>query len=155
MTSIWSAAVGIMAVSAVIVSGAAAFAKTTWLSATELKTTFSGKTINGGYPGGRKFIERYSPNGTLQYEDPNFTSRGKWSITGQTFCTFYDNPGMGGACFLVTRGPSNCIEYFQVSDQPGPGSKPPKPAQTWGARGVIAGEKGSCVDSQSAEMRVR
>lgn len=148
-----SSTVSLVMVIGMIATGSAVVAKTTWLTAKELKTTFAGKTVNGEYPGGRKFIERYNPDGTLQYEDPNFTSRGKWSVTGQTFCTFYDNPGMGGACFVVKREPSNCIEYFQVGDQPRPGSKTqkpaPTPAQTWGARGVIAGEKGSCVDSQS------
>ncbi len=144
-----STALSWMMTAGLIVAGSAVVAKTTWLSAAELKATFSGKTVTGDYPGGRKFIERYNSDGSLQYEDTSLTSRGKWTIKGTTFCTFYDNPVIGGACFKVTRTPANCIEYYQVGDPAGRGIKSGKPAQSWSARGVIAGEKGSCVDSQS------
>jgi hypothetical protein len=143
-----SAAIGLTLTVTVVSAQSTHVAQSTWLTAAELKTTFSGKTVNGEYPGGRKFIERYGPDGTIQYEEPNITARGKWSISGQSFCTFYDNPGMGGACFLVARSPTNCIQYHIITNQPSAGTKP-LASKTWDARGVLSGEKGNCTDAQS------
>jgi hypothetical protein len=133
-----------------LISGAATTsAKTDWLTAAELKSVFSAQTVNGEYPGGQTFSEVYGADGSIRYSEPHRTSGGKWSIKGDAFCTFYDSPGMAGACFKVTRASVNCLQYHVISGSAATGAKMLDPRQQWDARGSIAGRAGKCGDASS------
>ena len=113
-----------------------ALAKRAWMTNAELRTAFSGKTIEGVYRDGRTFKEAYRANGTLDYDEGSRHLTGHWSVINGTFCTIYDGSASGG-CFRVHRLSANCFEfYFQSRDEaqaadPKPGDRPSWTAQAW------------------------
>ncbi|MEQ1669812.1 MAG: hypothetical protein ABL893_03045 [Hyphomicrobium sp.] len=128
-----------------ISAGHALDASRQWLAGSAIVDALSGKTIEGSYASGRAFIERYLPDGRVEYVEGNRMIGGHWSVTEGTLCTIYDNDPTGG-CFRVTRAGANCFEcYFAARTEaaaPGPEDRKPK----WTARGSIPGEGAACQD---------
>lgn len=99
----------------------------------EMKSAFGGKTFAGRYVNGDEFTETYWTDGGINYSDKNGQAVGRWHVSAQGFCTFYEN--MNGGCFLVRKSGDNCFDFFVVEDQDtGPlpkGEKPSLVAQGW------------------------
>lgn len=119
-----------------------------WMSGAELSAAFGEKTIEGYYPGGRRFDESYDGAGRLLYHEEGRTDAGAWSVHGTVFCTIYDARSSGG-CFQVVRVSRNCFEfYFNAADvadidenlvDPGP----------WVARAWVRGTASTCEEPPS------
>jgi hypothetical protein len=104
-----------------------------WMSETEMVSAFGGRTLNGKYASGLSFTETYRPDGHISYWDPNIIATGRWRVSEQGFCTFYDD--MNGGCFLARKVGANCFEFFIIETQDNgplpPGSSKPYVAQGW------------------------
>jgi hypothetical protein len=104
-----------------------------WLTPTEMTSVFAGHAIAGAYVGGLKFNETYKPDGSISYADESTSAAGRWHISGQGFCTFYET--MTGGCFLVRKFGANCFEFYVIENQErGPIDNPRNPplvAQGW------------------------
>ena len=118
------------------VAVSAAAGQRSWMSNSELRTAFAGKTIEGVYRDGRAFKEAYHAGGRLNYDEGSRHITGHWSVINGTFCTIYDSEASGG-CFRVHRISANCYEfYFQSRDEaeaadPKRDRRPSWTAQAW------------------------
>lgn len=106
-----------------------------WMSAADLKATFSGVTIVGHYADGRAFKESYLENGRLKYaeESRHRALAGHWSIVSGNFCTIYDINPTGG-CFRVRRHSANCFEFYFLVRTEDEARKPKPGRPSWSAR---------------------
>jgi hypothetical protein len=110
--------------------------------------TFEGKTVKGAYANGTPVQETYFLGGAIDYWDSYNTSKGKWSVVNNLFCTFYDIGEMGGGCFRVEQVSANCFDYFAVANSPEEALKPAdEPRYT--ARASIMGLPETCPDELS------
>jgi len=131
MTGLARSLVGAAVALAIVVPAQAA----DWMTEPELKTAFSGRTIEGAYANGVKFIESYAASGSLDYAEPRRKLTGRWSTAGDTFCTIYTGDQTGG-CFRVRQVSDNCFEfYFAARDEAeaesAPAEKPSWTARAW------------------------
>jgi hypothetical protein len=86
-------------------------AATQMLTAAELAADLGGRTIKGYYVDTRvNFVEVYLPGGRITYKDDLKADAGRWSVRGDSFCTFYDR--INGACWFVLKRSVNCYEFF-------------------------------------------
>lgn len=118
-----------------------------WMSEVDLKSTFSGQTIDGHYPSGRTFRETFEESGHVAYQDDRRRSGGTWSINAGTFCTIYDDDPAGG-CYLVRRTSDNCFEWYFVARTRASAATPGPPS--WTAQAWIKDEPSTC--SAGAEV---
>jgi hypothetical protein len=107
-----------------------------WLTVSEMQTAFASRTLNGAYASGLEFTETYLSDGTINYSDARLQATGRWHISDQGFCTFYDGSAeMSGGCFLARKVSANCFEfYLRESQDSGPlpeGETRPYVAQGW------------------------
>jgi hypothetical protein len=121
----------------------AAFAVSRWMSDGELKTAFSGRTIDGHYSDGTTFTESYFDSGRLDYREQARRMVGRWLVVEGTFCTLYDNQSPGG-CFKVHRASSNCfVLYFAAADEEALAETPDR-APRWTARAWLTDRPSTC-----------
>jgi hypothetical protein len=114
-----------------------------WMTESELRTTFTGVTIDGHYQNGRTFTETYAAEGGVDYRDSVRVSGGHWSIVAGTFCTIYDDDPAGG-CFRVMRSGENCYEFYFVARTEEQAATPGSP--DWSARGWLNSKPATCTD---------
>jgi hypothetical protein len=128
--------------------GAADGLSAEWLPGTEISRLLGGKMLEGRYASGRAFIERYLPDGRIEYLEDGNAIGGHWSITAGTLCTIYDTEPAGG-CFRVSRSGANCFEFYFVArtEATAPGPEGAKPS--WTARGSVSGEPNACQDESN------
>lgn len=121
-------------VAALVLAPAAARVEPYWMADDDLTAAFSGATISGRYADGRTFVESYTADGKLRYEEGERRWQGHWSVVSGLFCTIYRQSGTGG-CFRVHRIGPNCFEfYFQTRTEEEARRAPPeRPA--WTAQG--------------------
>lgn len=118
-----------------------------WMSNAELRTAFSGVTLEGKYGSGKPFSETYRADGRVAYQERGATIGGKWSVEAGTFCTIYDADPTGG-CYRVRQVGANCFEfYFVARTEEKAQSEPGRPA--WTARGSVTGKPGACTEEHS------
>ncbi len=84
----------------------------TWLKAADITYIFAGREVTGIYQNGAQFTEIYRGTGKIEYRDDANTASGKWSVTGDQFCTLYD--GQPGGCYKIRLVSQNCFEYWLV-----------------------------------------
>lgn len=123
-----------------------ALSDASWMSESALNRAFSGKTIEGHYSDGARFVERYDGDGRLHYKDGRRETQGRWSLQAGTFCTIYDLDSSGG-CYRVQKVSDNCFEFYFAARtveqaQAGPNDKP-----SWTARGWVKGESSTCAEN--------
>ncbi len=94
---------------ALLASGASA--QTDMMSGSQLRSAFSGKPVDGVYPGGASWSETYSTDGRIDYQEDNRKLTGRWTIEGSIFCTLYD-AGNGGACWRLRATGENCFVFY-------------------------------------------
>lgn len=104
-----------------------------WMTEAELKAVFGGRTIEGAYANGTKFVESYAARGTLDYSEPRRKLTGRWSTVGDTFCTIYDGDQTGG-CFRVRQVSDNCYEFFFAARDEAEAESAPARKPSWTAR---------------------
>ena len=110
--------------------------------------TFEGKTVKGAYADNTPVQETYFTGGAIDYWDAFRTSKGKWSVVNNLFCTFYDDAEMSGGCFRVEQLSANCFDYFALAGSTEEALKPTeKPRYT--ARAHIVGAPDTCPDELS------
>lgn len=114
-----------------------------WMTDAELRSAFSGRTLDGAYQSGRTFTETYRGDGRLRYRDDARASDGHWSVKSGTFCTIYDDDPSGG-CFRVHREGGNCYEFYFVARTEEQAGHPRTPS--WTARAWVSSDKNTCVD---------
>ncbi len=118
-----------------------------WMSNTELKATFGGRSIFGEYENGDMFHEAYAEDGSVSYRDAIRTSGGKWSVRAGTFCTIYDGDPSGG-CYRVRQASENCFEFHFVARTTAEAENEPRPPD-WTARGWFPDKPRTCIDGES------
>ena len=92
--------------------------------------------------------ETYFVGGAIDYWDAFRTSKGKWSVVNNLFCTFYEDAEMSGGCFRVEQVSANCFDYLAVAGSTEEALKPSdKPRYT--ARAFIVGTPDTCPDELS------
>lgn len=113
-----------------------------WMTQSDLKQTFSGKTIAGVYPSGRGFIETFNVGGRILYRDEQRHVSGRWTVNQRAFCTIYDGDATGG-CYLVRRMGENCYEFYFISRTVNANRKPED--LTWTAQAWLSEKPSTCV----------
>jgi hypothetical protein len=122
-----------------------ALALSQWMGESALNQAFSGKTIEGHYADGAKFVERYDGDGRLNYKDDKRETQGRWSLQAGSFCTIYDADPSGG-CYRVQRVSENCFEFYFAARTVEEAQAAPSDRPSWTARGWIKGEPATCAD---------
>jgi hypothetical protein len=117
-----------------------------WMSENALNQSFSGKTIEGHYSDGAKFVERYDGNGHLNYKDDRRETQGRWSLQAGTFCTIYDIDPSGG-CYRVHKVSDNCFEFYFAARTVEQAQREPNDKPSWTARGWVKGETSTCAEN--------
>lgn len=113
-----------------------------WMTDEQITAAFSGRTIEGVYASGLTFVERYEPDGRLDYREPVRHMMGRWSVVSGNFCTLYD-AGAGGGCFRVVQTSANCYEFYIAAFTEEEAAEDPQPLG-WTARGWRQGERSTC-----------
>jgi hypothetical protein len=106
----------------------------------EITRVFSGATLQGVYFDGSFFTEEYRRNGTIGYHDAEHEDAGRWSVRGDTFCTFYED--REGACFFVVRQGKNCFSFYE---QRLGSDGTPVPREDWTSQGWLRSEPSTCT----------
>lgn len=114
-----------------------------WMSDSDLKSVFDGKSVEGEYPGGTTFKEQYETGGALAYQDDIRHSGGHWSIQAGSFCTIYDDDPSGG-CFRVRKAGKNCYEFFFIARTEDKARDGEKKTPSWTARAWLDTEESTC-----------
>jgi hypothetical protein len=83
------------------------------LGGAELRRAFNGTTLDGLNRNGTFFTETYAADGSLRYHDIDGSDTGRWSVHGDSFCTFYEH--QTGACFHVQARGANCYLFAPLS----------------------------------------
>lgn len=128
------------------VSPVLALSDLSWMSESALNRAFSGKTIEGHYADGAKFVERYDGNGHLNYRDDKRETQGRWSLQAGTFCTIYDLDPTGG-CYRVHKVSDNCFEFYFAARTVEQAQNSPNDKPSWTARGWVRGETSTCAEN--------
>ena len=149
-SSRWTAVLAAMllapALSAPVVSAFASPgppSKPAWMTGTEIKTTFGGKTIQGHYASGTAFIETYHAEGGIDYVERTRQFIGHWSLQGDAFCTIYRADGSGG-CYRVTQVGENCYEFYFVARTEYDAANALTIPPSWTARAAVSDRSGTC-----------
>ena len=137
----------LIAMTSVVAASAATAADGTWMSEPDMRTTFTGVTLEGKYGSGRPFSEVYEKDGKLQYREAATSIGGRWSVRAGTFCTIYDNDPTGG-CYRVKKVGGNCYEFYFVARTERQAEKDQK-RPAWTARGSVVGRPGICAEEHS------
>lgn len=112
-----------------------------WMTGTELRQFFAGRTLEGFYPSGIGFAETYKPGGAIDYRDDQVTAVGNWSIVANDICTFYVN--LLGGCFRAYRVSGNCFRFYLASDVDGQ-TPAQVPARSYEVTGWLAHMPSTC-----------
>ena len=129
-----------------VVSAAAASAGER-MSGADIGRTFRGITLDGIYDDGAFFSETYFDDGSIRYHDSNGADSGEWSVSGDTFCTFYED--QTGACFFVVRDGANCFTFYESIED---GSGKMVPRRDWTSRGWNRDAEATCPTPPGAEI---
>jgi hypothetical protein len=131
----------------VLIAGEAPAAAGERMKGDDITSTFQGMTLDGIYDDGSFFSETYFEDGTIRYRDTDGADSGEWSVTNDTFCTFYE--GQTGACFFVDRDGLNCFTFYEaVEDAAGKFA----PKATWTSRGWNREAESTCPTPPGAEI---
>ncbi len=103
--------------------------------------SFAGRTIDGRYGSGLAFTETYRADGSISYKDTLASASGNWRVTGQGFCTFYED--MNGGCFLVRKMGANCFEFY-IAESQDTGPLPPRQGKPYVAQGWYPEKPSTC-----------
>ncbi|MBZ0228600.1 MAG: hypothetical protein K8F58_09155 [Bauldia sp.] len=117
------------------------------MSGKDVEATFRGMTLDGIYDDGAFFSETYFEDGTIRYHDSSGADSGEWSVSGDMFCTFYED--QTGACFFVERDGANCFTFFE-SIEDGQGHMAPR--REWTSRGWSRDRDSTCPTAPGAEI---
>jgi hypothetical protein len=128
-----------LVLTAILVAGGAAFANGR-MDGKEIGRVFAGATLEGVYFDGSFFTEEYRRDGTIGYHDAEHEDAGRWSVRGDTFCTFYED--REGACFFVVRQGKNCFSFFE---QKLGSDGTPVPREEWTSQGWLRSEPSTCT----------
>ncbi len=113
------------------------------MDAEEIRTAFIGQTLDGVYPHGAKWSETYAPDGRIDGRDEFRRFSGRWTITGQVFCTLFEPPA-GGACWRLRAVGANCYEFHLAAPANAAHREPDVVPANWGARGWRRGQPATC-----------
>lgn len=116
------------------------------LSGTDIKSVFSGVTMDGAYNFGRNgkaqsfYTEKHNSDGTLTYTEDGETEPGRWFVRNDALCFMYPSNRIAGGCFRVYQI-KNCYYFYstsrrQVAYETG--------EPYWTARAVKMGERAGC-----------
>jgi hypothetical protein len=125
-----------------ILTAQPAVAQDSWMDGRKMTETFAGRTIDGRYGSGLAFTESYRADGSIAYRDTVTSATGNWRVTGQGFCTFYEN--MNGGCFLVRQLGANCFEFY-ISESQDAGPLPPQDGKPYVAQGWYPEKPSTCT----------
>lgn len=114
-----------------------------WMSDSALNQAFAGKTIEGHYADGAKFVETYAGDGRLDYRDDKRQTAGRWSLQAGAFCTIYDADPSGG-CYRVQKAGENCYEFYFAARTVEQAQSSPNEKPSWTARAWVQGQVSSC-----------
>lgn len=117
------------------------------MSGSEIETVFSGKTAEGFYirknvlSGTQDYVETYHADGTLSYQQGEFTDTGIWEIQTDELCHEYDYDAPGTQhCFHIYQR-QNCYYFFSAELKRY--NIPPNDFN-WNNRNIIRGESLTC-----------
>jgi len=118
-----------------------------WMTAPDLRASFSGASIKGEYANGRTFSEHYRKAGGLTYIEVARKRHmtGRWSIVRDRFCTIYDSSGTGG-CFRVHQISFNCFEFYFDTRTEAEARQSTLRNPTWTARAWRTDRPTTCQD---------
>lgn len=116
-----------------------------WMTESALNRVFSGKTIDGHYSDGGTFVESYTADGRISYQDERRRQAGRWSVQAGTFCTIYDIDPTGG-CFRVHQVSDNCFEFYFAARTEEQALERPRDKPSWTARGWVKGQTSTCAE---------
>lgn len=108
--------------------------------------TFRGMTLDGIYEDGAFFTETYRDDGSIRYHDGKGSDSGEWSVSGDTFCTFYE--AQSGACFFVVRDGRNCFTFYEAVEEGGK----LRPSPDWTSRGWDRAHHATCPTPPEVEV---
>lgn len=117
-----------------------------WMNETDINRAFSGKTIDGHYSDGGTFIESYTSDGRISYQDQRRQQAGRWSVRSGTFCTIYDIDPTGG-CYRVHKVSENCFEFYFAARTEEQAEKGPDDKPSWTARGWVKDVPSTCAEN--------
>jgi hypothetical protein len=120
----------------------AAVAEDSWMDKQKMTESFAGRTIDGRYGSGLAFTETYRADGSISYKDTVTNATGNWQVTGQGFCTFYED--MNGGCFLVRQMGANCFEFY-ISESQDTGPLSPQAGTPYVAQGWYPEKPSTCT----------
>ncbi|HET8729093.1 MAG TPA: hypothetical protein VFO41_16450 [Alphaproteobacteria bacterium] len=84
----------------------------TLLTGDDLVRHLAGRTVHGRYADGATYREYYAPDGTVEYEDAEGRTTGRWMPVDDEVCYSYEDPGLGSACFnIFLRG--DALEFVR------------------------------------------
>jgi hypothetical protein len=124
-------------------TSAGAFAQANFLSGDAIRRAVSAVTLDGVYPGGKFWTETYLPDGNIDYRESGKAMKGRWSVTGAVFCTFYNDETEGG-CWRVRAQGSNCLLFYATARPQGGQSRAGPIDKNWGAMGWRQGVTSTC-----------
>lgn len=108
-----------------------------------IRQAFAGVTLAGIYADGVWFRESYAGDGAIDYTDDRGSDRGRWSVIGNIFCTFYDK--LAGGCFAVERESANCFTFYSVDILA-------RRAEAWTAHGWNTASPATCPAPEVAAL---
>ena len=117
------------------------------MSGEDMRLTFRGMVLDGIYDDGTFFSETYFEDGSIRYHDSNGADSGEWSVSGETFCTFYED--QSGACFFVERDGQNCFTFYEAVEE---GQGRMAPQREWTSRGWSRESPSTCPSPPGAEI---
>lgn len=119
-----------------------------FMTAAQIQQTFPGQRVIGVYPDDSTFNEAYHVDGRVAYsEETGKVLTGRWSVVGDTFCTFYDD-GQGGACFSIRRESGNCYAFHAAAEDEKQAVEDPDPNEDWDAKASLVGRPSTCRTGQ-------
>jgi hypothetical protein len=133
---------GLMSIVLWIALALSTAANESWLDEKSMTKAFAGQTLTGKYATGLPFTETYAGDGSINYWDPTQQSTGRWQVTKQGFCTFYDS--MNGGCFVARSIGANCFEFYIVESQDD-GPLTPEEGKPYVAQGWYPDKPSTCV----------
>jgi len=116
------------------------------LTTKQIKSTFSGVTMDGAYNFGRNgkaqsfYTEKHNPDGTLSYTEDGVVEPGRWFARKDTLCFTYPSNRIAGGCFRVYQV-KNCYYFYSTSRRQ---AVRKNGEAYWTARATKMGERAGC-----------
>lgn len=117
----------------------------------EIKSVFSGATMDGAYNFGRNgmaqsfYVEEHKPDGTLTYREGDDIEPGRWFVRRDAICYMYPSNQLAGGCFRVYQI-KNCYYFYSTLRQQ---ARHELGEDYWTARSVKKGERAGCEQAVS------